>query len=103
MGWDSEVLTCEGGWAVSVVMDSESALESSCCSSGYGIVSPVASAARCSAAGIVGLNSAVAGVAHGHQRTWSAYFCWRSRRPRRTSGRCNESGVYKTGQPAERG
>lgn len=76
MGCDSDVLMWEGLVSFScdgrIAMDSESALKSSCCSSGCGIVSPDASAARCLAAGISGPGGE--GV-HGHQRTWSAYFC----------------------------
>jgi hypothetical protein len=101
MGWDSDVLML----VVSLrrdgcmEMDSERALESSRCSSGWGMVSPVASAARCCAAGIRGLAGVV--EEQGHQRTWSAYVRWRSRRARTTSGSCRESGAYKTGQPGE--
>lgn len=82
-------------------MDSEIAMDSSRCRSGCGMVSPVASAARCLAAGITVLDSLLAG-GQGHQRGWSAYFSWRSRRSCTTSGRCKESGVYEMGQPGIR-
>lgn len=100
MGWDSDVLMLVSVRGC-VGMDSERAFESSRCSSGCDMDSPAASAAHCFAAGMRGLARVAA--EQGHQRTWSAYFCWQSRRARTASGRCRESGVYETGQPGGMG